>query len=165
MFQMVFPSIIRSSKLHIQCQTFVSPIVLPAVSLARLAAGSSIGLTNAWLCICSFELLMIRKNRLKHVERLTEINKLWNFASCWLYTANILLRNSKLRANRYKDSHTLLKNLRLISTYNFQVSWPISVTSDIFDHIWYIRPHHVAELMWVLQNSVQWMLHSAEGRK
>ena len=31
-----------------------------------------------------------RKNRLKHVERLTEINKLRNVASCWLYTANIL---------------------------------------------------------------------------
>ena len=30
-----------------------------------------------------------RKNRLKHVERLTEINKLWNVASCWLYTANV----------------------------------------------------------------------------
>jgi len=28
-----------------------------------------------------------RKNRLKHVERLTEINKLWNVASCWLYSA------------------------------------------------------------------------------
>jgi hypothetical protein len=25
-----------------------------------------------------------RKTRLKHVERLTEINKLWNVASCWL---------------------------------------------------------------------------------
>ena len=29
-----------------------------------------------------------RKNRLKHVERLTEINKLWNVASCWFYSAN-----------------------------------------------------------------------------
>jgi hypothetical protein len=28
-----------------------------------------------------------RKNRLKRVERLTEINKLWNVASCWLYSA------------------------------------------------------------------------------
>ena len=27
---------------------------------------------------------------MKHVERLTEINKLRNVASCWLYTANIL---------------------------------------------------------------------------
>jgi len=30
-----------------------------------------------------------RKNRLKHVERLTEIKKLWNVASCWLYSANM----------------------------------------------------------------------------
>jgi len=30
-----------------------------------------------------------RKTRLKHVERLTERNKLWNVASCWLYSANI----------------------------------------------------------------------------
>jgi len=31
-----------------------------------------------------------RKNRLKHVEHPTEINKLWNVASCWLYSVNIL---------------------------------------------------------------------------
>ena len=31
-----------------------------------------------------------QKIRLKHAERLTEINKLWNVASCWLYSANIL---------------------------------------------------------------------------
>ena len=29
------------------------------------------------------------KNRLKHVECLTQINKLWNVASCWLYSANM----------------------------------------------------------------------------
>ena len=29
------------------------------------------------------------KNRLKHVERLTEINKLWNVPACWLYSVNI----------------------------------------------------------------------------
>jgi len=29
-----------------------------------------------------------QKNRLKHVERLTKINKLWNVASCWLCSAN-----------------------------------------------------------------------------
>jgi len=46
MFQTVFPSIIRSSKLHIQRQVFVGPILLPAVSLARLAVRSSIGPTN-----------------------------------------------------------------------------------------------------------------------
>ena len=31
-----------------------------------------------------------RKNRLKHVERLTKINKLWNAASCWLYSAKTM---------------------------------------------------------------------------
>ena len=40
MFQTGFPSVIRSSKLHIQRQVFVRPILLPAASLARLAAGS-----------------------------------------------------------------------------------------------------------------------------
>ena len=65
--------------------------VRPAASLARLAAGSSIGLTNTWRRMGSFELLMmVRKNRLKLVERLTKINKSWNVASCWLYSANIL---------------------------------------------------------------------------
>jgi len=59
--------------------------------LAWLTAGSSIGPTNAWRCMCSFELLMTDwKTCLKHVERLTEIKKLWNVASCWLYSANIL---------------------------------------------------------------------------
>ena len=55
MLKPVFPSIISSSKPHMQRQVFVRPILLPAASLARLAAG---------------------KTRLKHVERLTEINKL-----------------------------------------------------------------------------------------
>ena len=32
-----------------------------------------------------------RKNRLKHVELLTEIKKLWNVASCWLYSATMSL--------------------------------------------------------------------------
>jgi hypothetical protein len=31
-----------------------------------------------------------RNNRLKYVDGLAEINKLWNFASCRLYSANIL---------------------------------------------------------------------------
>jgi len=46
MFQAGFPSIIRSSKLHIQRQAFVRPLLLPAASLANQANGS-IGLTNA----------------------------------------------------------------------------------------------------------------------
>jgi len=49
MFQTFFPSIIRSSNLHIQRQAFVRPMLLPAASLARLAAGSSIGIVCAVL--------------------------------------------------------------------------------------------------------------------
>ena len=84
MFQAVFPSIIRSSTLHIQRQVFVRPLLLPAASLARLAAGSSNGLT---LYVQFWAPDDGRKPRLKHAERLTEINKLWNVASCWLYSA------------------------------------------------------------------------------
>jgi hypothetical protein len=31
-----------------------------------------------------------RKTRLKHVQRLTEINKLRKVASCWLYSAKYI---------------------------------------------------------------------------
>ena len=46
MFQTGFPSIIKSSKLHIQRQVFVRTMLLPAAIPARLAAGYSNGLTN-----------------------------------------------------------------------------------------------------------------------
>jgi len=36
MFQTVFPSIIRRSKLHIQRQALVRPLLLPAASLAGM---------------------------------------------------------------------------------------------------------------------------------
>ena len=49
-----------------------------------------------------------RKNRLKYVERLTEINKEWNVASCWLYSANILAMhgpmNVKLNGSSFLSS-------------------------------------------------------------
>ena len=46
LFQTGFPAIFMSSNLHIQCQVFVRPLLLPAASLGRLVAGSSIGLTH-----------------------------------------------------------------------------------------------------------------------
>jgi len=65
MFQTVFPSIISSSKLHIERQVFVRPLLLPAASLVRLAAGSSIGLTlHVQFCAPDDG----RKNRLIPVE-------------------------------------------------------------------------------------------------
>jgi len=44
-----------AQKPHTQRQVFVRPTLLPAASLARLTAGSSIGLTN----MGGFELLMM----------------------------------------------------------------------------------------------------------
>ena len=78
MFQTGFPSIMSSSKLYIQRKVFVRPLLLPAASLARLAAGSSNGLT---LYVQFWAPDDGRKNRLKHVERLAQIHKLWNSAS------------------------------------------------------------------------------------
>jgi len=95
MFQRGFPSIIGSSKLHIQRQVFVRLLLLPAASLARLAAGSSNGL---YVQFCAPD--DGRKNRLKHVERLTEINKLWSIDSCWLYFENILAMRGNINVTK-----------------------------------------------------------------
>ena len=60
MFQTVFPSIIRSTKLHIQHQAFVRLLWLPAARLYVRFCAPHDG----------------RKNCLKRVQRLTELNKL-----------------------------------------------------------------------------------------
>jgi len=69
-FQTVFPSLIRRSKLHTQLQVLVWQILDAVCAVWAPDKG--------------------RKARLKHVEHLTEINKLRNVASFWLYSANIL---------------------------------------------------------------------------
>jgi len=48
-----------------------------------------------------------QKNRLKHVERLTEIIKLRNFAACWLYSANILAMQGTVNVS-FGSSHLFL---------------------------------------------------------
>jgi len=78
MFQTRFLSIISSSKLHIQRLVFVRPLLLPASSLvgpARQAVGSSAGDKYLTLYVQLSATDDGRKNRLQHVERLTEINK------------------------------------------------------------------------------------------
>ena len=45
-FGRFFRPSLEAKKLHIQHQVFVRPLLLPAASLASLAAGSSNGLTN-----------------------------------------------------------------------------------------------------------------------
>ena len=60
MFQTGFPSIIRSSKLHIQRQIFVRPLMVLAASREVSSRYcTSNGLTNTWRCMCSLELLMM----------------------------------------------------------------------------------------------------------
>ena len=64
MFQTVFLSIIRSTKLHIQRQAFVRPILLPAARLDGMEVVNQFCAPDDG-----------RKNHLKHVEYLAEINK------------------------------------------------------------------------------------------
>ena len=96
MFQAVPPPIIRSSKLYIQhrilCQTFTVNCHCrgrDGTRSPRLPRQWQITV-KVWqitrCCIYSFwapdDGL---RNRLKHVEHFTEINKLCNVVSCWLY--------------------------------------------------------------------------------
>jgi len=71
MFQTGFPSIIRSTKLHIQAQVFVRPLLLPAASNKQQQRSDKCLTLYAQFCAPDDG----RKNRLKHVERRTEINK------------------------------------------------------------------------------------------
>ena len=65
MFRTVFPSIIRSSRLHIQQQAYVKQLLLAGLRLnccsisSQLPAGSSSCLTYACFYMCSLELLMM----------------------------------------------------------------------------------------------------------
>jgi len=52
-----------------------------------------------------------RKTRLKHVDHFTEINKLWNIASCWLYSTSILAMHGTMNVKR-----TLLFSFQLMVT-------------------------------------------------
>ena len=47
-----------------------------------------------------------RKKRPKHVERLTEINKLRKFASCWLYSANILAMHGPMNVKKVTENYS-----------------------------------------------------------
>ena len=77
MFQMIFPSIVKYSKLHIQRQAFVRPILQQWSGKCLTLYVQFSAPDNGW------------KTRLKHVERLTETNKLRKVASFWLYSENI----------------------------------------------------------------------------
>jgi len=60
-----------------------------------------------------------RKNRLKHAERLKEINKLWNVASCWLYSVNVLVMHWPMNV-KFKENKLLLKT-KCCAMWHFHV--------------------------------------------
>jgi len=55
------------------------------------------------------------KNRLKHVERLTEINKLWSGASCWLYSANIFAMHGPMNVKQSIAAHCSVLSVLIYS--------------------------------------------------
>jgi len=55
-----------------------------------------------------------RKNRLKHVEGLTEINKLGNVASCWLYAAKVLEKFERPSRTIFEFRRVCLQNGRVL---------------------------------------------------
>jgi hypothetical protein len=94
MFQVAHPPIIRSSKTVYTasgtCQIFTTACRYRG--RAGTAACGSEGLTSTRCCIYSFWAPDDgRMGDLKHVENFTEINKLSNVASCWLYLEITLL--------------------------------------------------------------------------
>jgi len=90
MFQTVFPSTIRSSKLHIQRQVFVGPLLLSVASLDGLAAGSSKSVWQIPDAVCAVLSSWWWTEKQYETCTASYRNKLWNSASCWLYSANIL---------------------------------------------------------------------------
>jgi hypothetical protein len=54
-----------------------------------------------------------RKNRLKHVEGITEINKLRKFASCSLYSVNILATHGYMNVKFGDTAYSMQINLMI----------------------------------------------------
>jgi len=65
-----------------------------------------------------------RKNCLKHVERLTEINKLWNVASCWLYSVNILALHGPMNVKSREGVEICLYDF-----FNLETRWLLVVNA------------------------------------
>ena len=53
------------------------------------------------------------KTRLKHVERLTEINELRNVASCWLYSENILAMHGYMNVKFFESIYFHLSDRKV----------------------------------------------------
>ena len=85
-----------------------------------------------------------RKTRLKHVERFTEINILWNVASCWLYSTNTYISDARTYEWKKKKTNRVLKStthkciqIHLRQPYNswlsthLDESWLVFLSSSV----------------------------------
>jgi len=72
-------------------------------------------------CMCSFWAPDDgRKNHLKHVDRLTEINKLRKAASCWLYSEIVFAMHGPMNVKLYvKIMSCYLRRLTLHCQFSF----------------------------------------------
>jgi len=114
MIQKAFSSIIRSIKLHIQRQVLIRPLLLPADKCLTLC-----------VLFCSPD--DGRKNRLKYVERLTEINKFEKHYILLVYSEKTLVM--------HRPMNVKLKN---ITSYFLQFSttycYPLALSQVYLSH-------------------------------
>jgi hypothetical protein len=129
MFQAVPPPIIRSSNLYIQHRVFVKTII----------ATCHDGLTKYPMLYIQFWAPDDRRrNRLKHAEHFTEINKLCNVASCWLYfKKNCIISTTTESPNLNLEMRSACSDIlvdkpdiRLLLKAENSASWFVSFTSD-----------------------------------
>ena len=76
------------------------------------------------------------KNRLKHVERLTEINEFRNVASCWLYCANVLAMHGPVNV-KFSLAFYALRQFYLVcanGTYDIALRYSSSLWYWNFDN-------------------------------
>ena len=104
-----------------------------------------------------------RKNCLKHVGRLTEINKFWNVASCWLYSKNILAMHGPMNVTFRRWSacgplcHVVVKysdfwrNLLASSGWLNWFRWILK---------WFFKEHFLDFVGWF---EVVWPITATEG--
>ena len=100
-----------------------------------------------------------RKNRLKHVERLTEINKLRNIASCWLYSGNILamhgpmsVRSTYLCFDKLPDDGTLVSKRVAVGTC-CEVFCVLLYCVLISAFCWFLKVNNIKKCtVWITQN-------------
>jgi len=83
------------------------------------------------------------KNLLKHVERLTEINKLRNVASYWLYSANILAMHGPMNVK-----------LKLLLSCQYLFGFCIILKINIITHVVFVKEAHHVDCIYELNFKV-----------